>query len=296
MMSRNAVRRTLVLVLFLSFFIVGTWPAVTGFILPGAESALALTKDVPFVPTPEYIVEEMLTMAKVGKDDTVIDLGSGDGRIVIAAAKRGAHATGIDIDPERIRESNANAKEAGVEDRVKFIQGNIFEADISPATVLTMYLLPSVNMKLRPKILSDLKPGTRVVSHSFDMENWKPDASSGSVYMWIIPANVSGKWQFEKAESGQVTALDLRQEFQNVNGTMVVAGKQMPIRNARIQGDTLKFSAGPDGSARQYSFRTQGDTLKGGAASAVADGAAEGEVMTAHRVEGTKKPLDKGKM
>ena len=151
----------------------------------------ALARDVPFVPTPEAVVDEMLALAKVGPGDVVYDLGSGDGRIVIAAAKQGARAVGIDIDPQRIREARSNARQAGVADRVEFRQGDLFESDISEASVVTLYLLTAVNRQLRPKLLSELKPGTRVVSHAFDMGDWKPVATrhigQSTVYFWIVP-------------------------------------------------------------------------------------------------------------
>lgn len=151
----------------------------------------AIARDVPFVPTPEAVVDKMLELAKVGPNDVVYDLGSGDGRIVIAAAKKGARAVGIDIDPERIREARANARKAGVEKRVEFRQGDLFQADLGGATVVTLYLLTSVNRKLKPKLLSELKPGTRVVSHAFDMGDWKPvseqQVGSSTVYYWIVP-------------------------------------------------------------------------------------------------------------
>jgi SAM-dependent methyltransferase len=149
------------------------------------------TPDVPFVPTSQALVVEMLKLANVTKADTVYDLGCGDGRIVITAAKQfGAHGVGVDINPERIQEANENARRAGVADKVKFIEGDLFTADIRPATVVTLYLLPSVNLRLRPRLLSDLKPGTRVVSHSFDMDDWKPDKAvmveGAQLYLWII--------------------------------------------------------------------------------------------------------------
>jgi precorrin-6B methylase 2 len=150
--------------------------------------------DVPFVPTPQETVDRMLAMAKVGPNDYLIDLGSGDGRIPITAAKKfGIRAMGVDLNPVRIAESNDNAKKEGVSDKVEFKQGDLFQQDISKATVLTMYLLPDVNMKLRPKIWSDLKPGTRIVSHAFSMGDWTPDATStgpdgrNTVYLWIVP-------------------------------------------------------------------------------------------------------------
>jgi len=149
--------------------------------------------DVPYVPTQNAVVEAMLKLAGVKKTDTVYDLGCGDGRIVIMAAKQyGAHGVGIDINPERIQEARANARQAGVEDLVKFEENDLFAADIHNATVVTLYLLPSINLKLRPKLLSDLKPGTRVVSHSFDMGDWKPEkeesVDGANIYLWTIPA------------------------------------------------------------------------------------------------------------
>lgn len=153
--------------------------------------------DVIYVPTPEEVVEEMLKVAKVGKNDVVYDLGCGDGRIVITAAKKyGARGIGVDIDPQRIKESNENAQKAGVADRVKFLQQDLFTLDFKDATVVTLYLLPQLNLKLRPKLLSELKPGTRIVSHAFDMGDWKPEqtmsVSSGdqvdrTIYYWVVP-------------------------------------------------------------------------------------------------------------
>jgi precorrin-6B methylase 2 len=151
----------------------------------------ALARDVPYVPTPEKVVAGMLELAKVGPKDVVYDLGSGDGRIVIAAAKKGARGVGIDIDPQRIKEARDNARRAGVADRVEFVEGDLFKADISAASVVTIYLLSGVNMQLRPKLLAELKPGTRVVSHAFDMGDWKPVATqkvgTSTVYYWVVP-------------------------------------------------------------------------------------------------------------
>jgi ribosomal protein L11 methylase PrmA len=152
----------------------------------------ALARDVPFVPTPERVVAKMLEVAKVGPTDVVYDLGSGDGRIVIAAAKKhGARGVGIDIDPERVREARENARKAGIASRVEFREGDLFKADIREATVVTIYLLSNVNLQLRPKLLSELKPGTRVVSHAFDMGEWKPLATykvgTSNVYYWVVP-------------------------------------------------------------------------------------------------------------
>jgi 16S rRNA G966 N2-methylase RsmD len=148
--------------------------------------------DVPYVPTPPAVVNEMLRIAKVNKNDVLYDLGSGDGRIVITAAQKfGTRGVGIDLDPERVKEANQNAQKAGVSDRVNFRQQDLFEADLSNATVVTLYLLPEVNLKLRSKLLSELKPGTRIVSHSFDMGDWKPEqvvqVDGSTIYYWTVP-------------------------------------------------------------------------------------------------------------
>jgi SAM-dependent methyltransferase len=149
-------------------------------------------RDVPYIPTPQNVVDEMLKVAAVTKNDTVYDLGCGDGRIVITAAKQyGARGVGADIDPQRIKESNENAQKAGVTERVKFVQQDLFTMDLKEATVVTLYLLPAINLKLRPKLLRELKPGTRVVSHAFDMGDWKPERTvrvdGRTIYYWVIP-------------------------------------------------------------------------------------------------------------
>jgi SAM-dependent methyltransferase len=167
-------------------------PARTLFAQTAQTAAQPLKLDVPYVPTPQQIVERMLELGKVGKNDVLYDLGCGDGRIVVTAAKaRGARGTGIDINPERIAEAKANAQKAGVEDRVAFKVGDLFEADVSPATVVTLYLLPDVNLKLRPRLWKQLKVGTRVVSHAFDMgPEWPPeqtvDVDGTTLYFWTI--------------------------------------------------------------------------------------------------------------
>lgn len=147
--------------------------------------------DVPYVPTKQTVVDAMLKMANVSKGDIHYDLGCGDGRIVISAARKGAIATGVDIDPQRIKEANENAEIAGVTNQVTFVEGNLFDMDFSDATVLTLYLLPNINLKLRPKILSELKPGTRIVSHAFDMGDWKPEkkivVDGSTIYFWTVP-------------------------------------------------------------------------------------------------------------
>lgn len=226
------------------------------------ESA-AIKKDVPYVPTPKETVDEMLRMAKVSGDDIVYDLGSGDGRIVIAAAKQyGARGVGIDIDPTRIAEANENAKTAGVTDRVRFIQGDLFNADIREATAVTLYLLRSVNMKLRPKLLADLRPGTPVVSHDFDMGEWEPEEhkliGDDDVYVWIIPAKIDGKWSW-KGSDGVTRTATIAQEFQKFTGYIESNGERSEIRNGRINGDEVSFEAG----GQRYSGRFRNGKLQG---------------------------------
>ncbi len=172
-------------------FVVGV-AAVLSLVLVSAAPAQSRYPDVPYVPSSPQIVEGMLKLAGVTAADTVYDLGCGDGRIVVMAAQKfGAHAVGVDIDPERIKEANENAKKAGVQDKVKFIEGDLFTAPIKDASVVTLYLLRTVNMKLRPRLLKELRPGTRVVSHTFDMGEWKSDkeieVNGSRIYLWTIP-------------------------------------------------------------------------------------------------------------
>lgn len=178
--------------------------AVLMLVIGACTQALTAARepDVPYVPTDERVVAEMLKVAKVTKKDVLYDLGSGDGRIVIAAAQRfGTRGVGIDIDPERVREADQNARSAGVTDRVKFVLGDIFTADIHEATVVTMYLLQDVNLRLRPKLLSELRPGTRIVSHNYDLGDWKPERTirislpNGEhwVYYWVVPPRAAGR-------------------------------------------------------------------------------------------------------
>ena len=204
--------------------------------------------DVPYVPTPMKTVGRMLEMAKVKPTDVLYDLGSGDGRIVISAVRDygAARAVGVDINPVRIRESNENARKAGVTDKVKFYEANIFEHDFSEATVLLMYLLTEVNIKLRPRILTLLKPGTRVVTHDFDMGEWEPDDVASMdgfrhVYLWIVPANVDGTW--EVTADGEKYPLVLEQFFQRLSGNVQLGGKELRFRTGRLDGANMTFEA-----------------------------------------------------
>jgi len=233
-------------------------------VLAGVTNA-QVRLDVPYVPTPLDVVNRMLDMAKLTKDDHHIDLGSGDGRIVITAAKRGARSMGIDLNPVRIGEANENAKKAGVSDRVTFVQGNLFEMDISKANVLTMYLLQSVNLQLRPKILSDLQPGSRVVSHAFSMNDWEADehatVASRNIYLWIIPGKAEGAWQAESG--GRKFTLDLKQTFQKVTGTATVNGVSTPV-TGRLNGNAIELTTDLGGGTAQLRGEIKGNVIDGG--------------------------------
>ncbi len=235
------------------------WRALTGLALAAAAcSAFAAESNVPYVPTPQEVVDKMLAMARVTPNDYLIDLGSGDGRIVVTAVRKyGARGFGVDLNPQRIREAVENALQNGVSDRTAFYQRNLFETDLSSASVITMYLLPRVNMALRPRLL-DLRPGTRIVSHDFDMDDWKPDEtvhmdvrekygnSSGtsSIYFYIVPAKVSGLWRWQQTASGVTNdyELALEQKFQVVSGTVRVNGSTYKITDASLRGDQLAFN------------------------------------------------------
>ncbi|HEY7741655.1 MAG TPA: class I SAM-dependent methyltransferase [Burkholderiales bacterium] len=214
-----------------------------------AQSPKPSRLDVPYVPTSQATVEAMLRVANVGAKDYVIDLGSGDGRILITAARRyGARGFGVDLNPERVKESIENARAAGVSDRVRFVQQNLYHTPIAEATVLTMYLLPRVNLELRPRLLAELKPGTRVVSHDFDMGDWQPDLhvsvrGSGSiVLLWIIPARVAGRWRVQgglpDVESFEIV---LTQKYQELEATARGLGRPATVREPRIEGSRIAF-------------------------------------------------------
>jgi SAM-dependent methyltransferase len=222
-------------------------------------------KDVIWMPTPEALVEAMLDMAKATSEDFVIDLGSGDGRIPIAAAKRGIRALGIEYNPDMVSLSRENAQKEGVSDKAAFLQGDIFETDFSRATVLTMYLLPSLNMRLRPTIL-DMKPGTRVVSHAFSMEDWEADqtveAESRYAYLWIVPAKVGGAWTW--AANGGGIELTLSQTFQKIEGSLTSGGLMRPLKKALLVGDRISFAVEESPTVtREYSGRVLGEAIRG---------------------------------
>lgn len=231
-----------------------------------AYEEVALRKDVPYVPTPQATVEEMLRLANVSRDQLVYDLGSGDGRIVITAArKHGARGIGVDIDPQRIVEANANAKEAGVTDRVQFVQGDLFQTDLREADAVTLYLLRSVNLRLRPKLLEELRPGTPVVSHDFDMGEWEPEevkqVEGDTVYLWIIPARVDGRWQWSGIDGAPRTAV-LQQEFQNFTGR-AEGSSSAEIRDGKLKGEQISFELTRDGVVERYQGRVSDTTIEG---------------------------------
>jgi hypothetical protein len=250
--------------------------------LAGAACAQQLP-DVPYVGTPWNVVEAMLDAARVTADDYLVDLGSGDGRIVIAAAtQRGARATGVELNPNLVTTANSAAARRRITTKANFVTANLFAFDFSRATVLTMYLLPNINLDLRPRILNGMRPGTRVVSHDFDMGKWRPDQRReisvpdksygppvSQVYLWYVPANVAGTWQWrlpaaDAAGSHEVT---FRQTFQQLTGDAVLDGGPGAIENASLRGDAIAFTLVRDVAGRkqayEFSGRVDGDKIAG---------------------------------
>jgi hypothetical protein len=220
-------------------------------------------KDVIWLPTSQDLVDKMLDIAKVTPQDYLIDLGSGDGRLVITAAKRGARALGIEYNSDMVALSKNNAVQEGVADRAQFTQADLFESDFSQATVITMFLLPDINLKLRPKILN-LKPGTRIVSNTFTMGDWQADQTANveegetcktycTALLWIVPEKVEGTWRLPEGD------LSLKQSFQVVSGTLKSGAKTIPITHGRMSGDQLSFTAGNG----RYTGRVNGNTIRG---------------------------------
>lgn len=254
-------RRT-VLALMLSCFSTAVFAQAQ----PAAKSAFEpevgqAGKDVVWVPTAQALVDRMLDMAKLTAKDIHFDLGSGDGRTVITAARRGATATGVEYNPDMVELSRRNAAKEKLAGKATFIHGDIFETDFSKATVITLFLLPDLNVKLRPKIL-DMKPGTRVVSNSFTMGDWKSDESQSAskdctsyctAYLWIVPAKVEGIWKSGKEE------IKFAQEYQMVHGSVGSGGKLAPVLNGRLRGDEINFTAGEG----RYNGRVSGDRIEG---------------------------------
>lgn len=222
--------------------------------------------DVPYAETRSEVVAKMLELAGVGPRDHVIDLGTGDGRILIAAARdRGASGLGVDIDPVLVRAAERAAEEAGVADRISFGVQDLFVTPLHDATVLTMFLLPEVNLRLRPRILAQMRPGSRVVSHAFDMGAWRPDAigrAGGSrVYLWIVPARVAGRWRLF-LEGGGTTELVLSQDYQSISGALESGGKAKPINEGRLRGARIRFVADHGGGPLLYEGIVRDDAIE----------------------------------
>jgi len=230
--------------------------------------------DVPYVSTPQSVVEKMLEVAEVGPGDYVIDLGCGDGRIVNSAAQRGAYGHGIDLDPERIREARSNARRSNVSDKVMFLQEDIFETDFSRANVITMYLLSSVNLKLRPRLLEELEPGTRIVSHDFNMGEWKPDkhfqvdnaninlggweidnpiaSDTHDIYYWIIPARVEGQWEWKTNDEN--FTMTVEQEFQEIDPDISTGNTSLHIEETLLKGERISITAANHSNGNKYVY------------------------------------------
>ncbi|MEX1049298.1 MAG: class I SAM-dependent methyltransferase [Akkermansiaceae bacterium] len=260
-------------------------------LMPACSQEARHQLDVPFVPTPQKVVDAMLDMVDLQDGDVVWDLGSGDGRMVITAAKRkDIRGVGVDLDPKRVEESRANAKEAGVEDCVTFRVADLFKTDFSDATVLTMYLLQSVNIKLRPVILNDLQPGARIVSNSFTMGDWTPDATqktdvnslSRTIYHWVVPANISGVWDWEMADTKGSLTID--QQFQKFSGNATIEGIKHEFKEGNIHGKEIAFVVTiPNRDQETYSATAEGETMTG---------TIDGKTWQATRRADTRKPID----
>ena len=228
----------------------------------------------PYVPTNQPTVEAMLRIANVGADDYVIDLGSGDGRILITAAKKhGARGFGVDLDPQLLKESQENAKMEGVSSRVQFYQRDLLETRLGEASVITLYLLPEINLKLRPRLLRELRPGTRIVAHDFDLGEWKPDiranvrGTGSQIFFWVVPARVAGKWDLRLEQtSGEPYEVELKQTFQEIEGAASRAGRPFYLRDASLEGDRIAFVLIEDGDyTLQWRFegRVNGNVIEG---------------------------------
>jgi hypothetical protein len=233
----------------------------------------------PYVPTPKIVVDQMLAMANVGPKDFVIDLGSGDGVIVLTAARQfNARGYGVDIDPELVRQSNAEAKRSGVADKVAFHVQDVFKADLSKATVITLYLLPSMMVNLRSKIFLEAQPGTRVVSHDYNFDEWRPDdqivldvpekekingVPKATILLWIVPAKVAGSWQVQ-LDSGEKYEVALRQNYQVVNGTATSAeGAASKLGQIAVRGREITFALGEGNARRQFRGTVSGESMQG---------------------------------
>jgi SAM-dependent methyltransferase len=232
---------------------------------PAVRGQAPVWLDVPYVPTPQSVVEGMLKLAQVRPGERVYDLGCGDGRMVVTAASQfGARGLGVDIDPERIREAHDNALRAGVADRVDLRVGDLFEVDLREADVLAIYLLDEINLRLRPAILQQMRPGARVVSHAFGMGNWVPDQrvsiDGRTVYLWTVPARLEGRWLME--HGGRQIELAFRQHFNELNGSATIDGRAVSLRSGRVQGAEVEFAFEQQaGVSQRFRGRLEGERL-----------------------------------
>ncbi len=253
-------------VVFRSFFLVAMPFAALFISVPKAVAQPDVPLDVVYVPTPQSLVERMLEIAAVKPGEHVMDLGCGDGRMVVTAANKfGARGVGVDIDPVRINEAKGNARRAGVTDKVEFHIGDLFHVDISKADVLAIYLLNEINERLRPKILATMKPGSRVVSHAFHMGDWKPDELrtfvEGQVYFWVVPAQVGGRWQIRQGE--RRIDLALEQKYQYFTGTATIDGRSVPVREGRVNGTEISYVIEDrPGHPRTFTGRINADRIE----------------------------------
>jgi SAM-dependent methyltransferase len=238
--------------------------------LPSGTSAQTRMKSEPaliYVPTPQNVVDKMLEVAKVTKDDYVFDLGSGDGRIPITAAARyGARGFGVEINPALVKLARSNAEAAGVSDRVEFRQQDLFKTSVREATVVGLYLFVWANVKLRPRLISELRPGSRIVAHDFPIgDEWKPDVEEDienrTVYLWYVPAQVAGKWDIAGGPQG--LTVQLKQQFQRIAGTAAVDGRTVPLHNASLRGDEIEFTIVLEAEKPMlFRGRVNGDKMK----------------------------------
>lgn len=274
-------------------------------LLSGAIAGLALAQDwgdTPYVQTPMNVVERMQQIAKIGPKDYVVDLGSGDGRMVITAAKEhGARGFGVDLDRRLVTLANKNAAKAGVSARAKFYERDLYQTDVSEATVLSIYLLPEVNLMARPKLLSTLKPGTRIVSHDYGMGDWKPDYQEeidapektvgllkrSKILFWVVPGHAAGHWMWRMTSGDKPVDVDLtlQQNFQMLEGKLSVAGRSGNLEKGKLVGDNIEIAATIDGARYELSGRIINNAIEGKARMTAAGGATRELPWSATRVE-----------
>ena len=273
MLSRSLLRTLLTgaFLALVALLAIAVWRYMTGEERPvgrfnPAEFVKSRPKlDAPYVATDYEVVDAMLALAQVRPDDYVIDLGSGDGRILIAAARsHGARGLGVDIDPARIREAEANARAARVADRVSFRRQDLFTTPLRDADVVTLYLTQAVNLRLRPRILSQMRPGTRVVSHDYDMGDWRPDQrqriGDANIYLWLVPAQLGGRWTLTVGRDR--ATLDLQQRFQHLDGQAAAGGATSRVEQGQVTGNLVRFIANVGAGRQVFEGRVEGNTIE----------------------------------